>query len=933
MFELVAISEKTADGWRHTLEDGQTIRLGRAPAEGLRTPWDMRISREQADITLRGNRIEVEIVSTAKNSAVFNGMKLRRLNVGLGEVFTMGRTQFCLEAAAGAAKQSPGSEFPPGSSAAIHDEIARLKERREQEQAFRTTAERDKPATADNELQDLRAQVEAARLRRTGAGSPSLRDEEARDVRPPVQPRQADEDSDSSVRKPGPADDQNKATSIRDNVAKSVAAAGEAAALDADFDKKKTALPENASELKRQLEELERRRNADSATDSEKLTDSQYDYVHQLLLQLHRVEQHAVETDSVDDAQDEIKGLQSRIAEAADRIAELESADNFPPREVSGSQQIGYGSNDIRRRARQHRKRIEREGGRLSGSDQLTGSEADILEKLEKPSGAGKNPPEQEDGIKATAPDIAFAQEMADAAQKPDQPSPLMRSDVRPGFERDHKAGSGGEEEPAGGNSLDDMPARLLSLLPEDAQDLVLAIANGAVVSPADQATLAAAFTKALHQQAGDGSRQLAPVEQLAAAFPGVVNQHPVSTETLSGSRSYVRRGEWFGVNEVLRGGVYPATLRGYSPPVTQSPLTPSPTFLVKVPAKAIAGLKPREPLPPAPRQPWFQPLPESLRDPTLREENWSGAQNLLLIDLDRCTKCGDCVEVCGDVHADHLSRLTLQGPTTGQQWAVQNCRACVDPACLAGCPVNAIEQLQAGRVEIHDWCIGCGLCEQQCPYDAIHIYDNAIVSNGSSNWLVAPLGAAPGSRWRQLDFDDSRWLPVTGPFFWSQPLRTSLSMQWPEPPAGGRTPQLCFRVPFAITAVEREQRLTLTVRTSEDVLVWLNGVKLEMTGREIPGEGFPLLWELNIDRRLLQTGDNILSLLAPFGEEDQPLLWARLSASPRHSSNLPSEAALLTPPSQSAVVCDLCHHRDGGPACISGCPETALFRYDGTVE
>ncbi len=94
-------------------------------------------------------------------------------------------------------------------------------------------------------------------------------------------------------------------------------------------------------------------------------------------------------------------------------------------------------------------------------------------------------------------------------------------------------------------------------------------------------------------------------------------------------------------------------------------------------------------------------------------------AESIMLIDLDRCTRCNDCVEACADAH-DGVPRLTRSGPRFGRSLIVSTCRQCVDPTCLIGCPVSSIHRGGDGEIVIEDWCIGCGVCEQQCPYDAI---------------------------------------------------------------------------------------------------------------------------------------------------------------------------------------------------------------------
>jgi Fe-S-cluster-containing hydrogenase component 2 len=41
----------------------------------------------------------------------------------------------------------------------------------------------------------------------------------------------------------------------------------------------------------------------------------------------------------------------------------------------------------------------------------------------------------------------------------------------------------------------------------------------------------------------------------------------------------------------------------------------------------------------------------------------------------------------------------------------------------MIGCPVTAIVKGEQGQMQIKNWCIGCQLCADQCPYGSIHMY------------------------------------------------------------------------------------------------------------------------------------------------------------------------------------------------------------------
>jgi Fe-S-cluster-containing hydrogenase component 2/CRP-like cAMP-binding protein len=104
--------------------------------------------------------------------------------------------------------------------------------------------------------------------------------------------------------------------------------------------------------------------------------------------------------------------------------------------------------------------------------------------------------------------------------------------------------------------------------------------------------------------------------------------------------------------------------------------------------------------------------------------------QNLLVLELNHCTRCQECVKACADSH-DGVTRLVLEGNRFGEYLVPSACRSCHDPVCLVGCPVDAIHRKPARpgqpkslAIVIEDHCIGCGLCAHNCPFGSIHMYE-----------------------------------------------------------------------------------------------------------------------------------------------------------------------------------------------------------------
>jgi Fe-S-cluster-containing hydrogenase component 2 len=98
--------------------------------------------------------------------------------------------------------------------------------------------------------------------------------------------------------------------------------------------------------------------------------------------------------------------------------------------------------------------------------------------------------------------------------------------------------------------------------------------------------------------------------------------------------------------------------------------------------------------------------------------------QELLVLDLEKCTRCDECVRACADSHGG-VTRVVRDGPRFGHFLVAVSCRSCHDPYCLTGCPVDAIHREGFTlEVRIDDHCIGCGLCAHNCPYGSIHMVE-----------------------------------------------------------------------------------------------------------------------------------------------------------------------------------------------------------------
>ncbi len=108
-----------------------------------------------------------------------------------------------------------------------------------------------------------------------------------------------------------------------------------------------------------------------------------------------------------------------------------------------------------------------------------------------------------------------------------------------------------------------------------------------------------------------------------------------------------------------------------------------------------------------------------------LVDHRFINGEKAMVINLDRCVGCDDCVRACATAHHDN-PRFTRQGYTYGSAMVVNACMHCTDPVCLIGCPTGAIHRQEgSGSVVIDDsTCIGCATCANSCPYNNIKMVD-----------------------------------------------------------------------------------------------------------------------------------------------------------------------------------------------------------------
>ena len=206
---------------------------------------------------------------------------------------------------------------------------------------------------------------------------------------------------------------------------------------------------------------------------------------------------------------------------------------------------------------------------------------------------------------------------------------------------------------------------------------------------------------------------------------------------------SYASRGEIIGEIAVLCKEDRSATCLAFTHPssgqkaATQANLIPQRVEAVRISADVLQELRARS-------KPFTQMVDDIVKSRRMRDQlaeksaanvragsqtkefddlGLAWGQSLMVIDLDRCTRCQECVKACVNAHDDGRTRLYLDGPRFQNKYLIPvTCRKCLDPVCMIGCPVGAINRGSSGEIQIADHCIGCSKCADQCPYGSIQM-------------------------------------------------------------------------------------------------------------------------------------------------------------------------------------------------------------------
>jgi protein NrfC len=110
-----------------------------------------------------------------------------------------------------------------------------------------------------------------------------------------------------------------------------------------------------------------------------------------------------------------------------------------------------------------------------------------------------------------------------------------------------------------------------------------------------------------------------------------------------------------------------------------------------------------------------------------LENSKFAPSDGYILVDTNKCQGCVSCMLACSLVHegveSQSLARIQIMQNSFKpfpEDLTIEQCRQCVNPACVEECPENALTvNAEFGNVRMVDAvkCIGCGTCIEACPF------------------------------------------------------------------------------------------------------------------------------------------------------------------------------------------------------------------------
>jgi Fe-S-cluster-containing hydrogenase component 2 len=376
--------------------------------------------------------------------------------------------------------------------------------------------------------------------------------------------------------------------------------------------------------------------------------------------------------------------------------------------------------------------------------------------------------------------------------------------------------------------------------------------------------------------------------------------------------RTYLKRGEFFGEIGLLRDQARSATCSAldavdlvkirkddFELMLTKFPVVRE--TLEQITAARVAADRERR-------------LPAGLQLDEFLNQGLFEAQNLLLIDLDNCTRCDACVNACADAH-DGVTRLIRDGLRYDRFLVATACRSCRDPLCMTQCPVGSIRRKESLEIIIEDWCIGCGKCAELCPYGNINMHSFQVTKDMPVIEKKPPAAAKPAGAAVATPPAKSAAAPAAG----ASPAKPPAAAGAPSPPAAA-----------ASTSTPTAQALAVDPTGAQDkpvpVKSTLGPTEKSSAPVEVPlpaGKSPPATAPAAAPAAAAAKAPPSAAAAKPGDKGGAPAAKPPAPAAPKKMERKKVTVS-------KATTCDLCTQLSV-PSCVYACPHDAAKRVDPT--
>lgn len=289
---------------------------------------------------------------------------------------------------------------------------------------------------------------------------------------------------------------------------------------------------------------------------------------------------------------------------------------------------------------------------------------------------------------------------------------------------------------------------------------------------------------------------------------------------------------------------------------------------------------------------------------------------NMLLFDLERCTRCDECVRACADSHGG-VTRLRREGLRFDKYLVPTSCRSCRDPVCLTECPVGSIGRTPGGAIMVEDWCIGCRKCEENCPFGNIEMLLTHADGSTEIHKQQSPV------REVRVKLDPPEGFSAAA---------LPVGLKW-----SGRDRSLVFADVPGVAGEDEMRAVSADAGYQKAIDEILKRIESRIELPVLPADFKP---PVNIEgvvklKKPKKDDPGNAVLFAGVVDSSNRDAYAGASTDAGYQTAVDraqQESRGLRAVLSKAIVCDLCESVEQSPNCVYACPHDAAFRVDSDV-